>query len=214
MTLDAHKLAQGLTGKERAKLLIAHWHAQNNGKDIFSVPDERVLLYTPNDAVDRACWHLIEEYRWAYVLWRKEVERIWQVLLLTFQNIATMRVLPDDITEHSFVMLNKAELAQQAAHNIREFTEYQQAIAEIEKRADGLPLFDETTCKHIREWYDLAKQLRQLNNEWVTQFKLSETLVIAELPLREEYVKYYVEEIISIADLFTRRRVALAKKPL
>jgi hypothetical protein len=214
MTLDAHKLAQGLTGKERAKLLITHWHAQNNGKDIFSVPDERVLLYTPNDAVDRECWHLIEEYRWAYVLWRKEVERIWQVLLLTFQNIATMRVLPDDITEHSFVMLDKPALAQQAAHNLREFAEYQQAIAEIEKRGDGLPLFDETTYKHVREWYDFAKQLRQLNNEWVAEFKLPDALAIAELPPREEYVKYYVEEIVSIADLFTRRRVALAKKPI
>lgn len=214
MTLDARKLAEGLTGKERAKLLITHWHAQNNGKDIFSVPDERALLYTPNDAVDRECWHLIEVYRWAYVLWRKEVERIWQVLLLTFQNIATMRVLPDDIKEHSFVMLDKAELAQQAAHYLREFAEYQQAIAEIEKRGDGLALFDEMTYKHVKEWYDLAKQLRQLNNEWVAEFKLSDALIIAELPSREEYVKYYVEEILGIADLFTRRHVALAKKPL
>jgi hypothetical protein len=213
MGLDLTKLAQGLTGKERAKVLIANWQAKMDGKNIFSDADERALLDMYDERMDRECWYFIELYRWPYLLWRKEIERIWQVLLLIFQNIATLRTLPDDIKEHSFVMFNKEEMAVMAAFHLRELAEYQRAIAEIEKHGDGFPLFGEAVYKSFRERFDHAKQLRELNNTWVTDFKLSDNLLIVELKPREEYAKFYVEEVLRMAQFFVRKRESLGGRP-
>lgn len=202
--LNISKIAPNLSGKERAKLVIAHWHSQLDGKKIFNEADELTLLNISEVHIGVECWRLIELYRWSHVLWTREIERVWQVLLLIFQNIATLRTLPTDISEHSFIMFDLPQMRSMAELHLGEFAEYQQAIAEIEKEGDGLPLFDETTYSRFREWFNSAKEFTELWNTWANEFDKDNSLQIADPKPRDEYVRNLVNEVTLIAKLLSK----------
>jgi hypothetical protein len=193
MDLNIEKVAAKLTGKERAKLIIAEWNLQIlTNKQSLTEADKNVLLNLPNDQMDVECWHNVEMWRWVNFIWRKDIERVWQVLLLAFQNFAILRDLGPDFEGNPFAMFGLTEMKGILELNLTEFLEYEEALKEIEEII-GISPFDDKTSEQYRQWFNVAKEYVKYWNIAVDELKFEPTLKITVPVARIACVKDLVD---------------------
>ncbi len=182
-----------MTGKERGKLIITGWKNQIKNKPAFTESHQAVILNIPDEQMDIECWNSLELFKWTNFIWRKDIERIWQVLLLAIQNAAILRDAGDAFKDHPFVMYDLEVMKTIIASNYMEFREYEAAVKEVEKILDTAP-FDDDMMARYQQWLDLVGEVVKHWNLAVDELKLDPTTKIEKVPVAEARVKEKVEE--------------------
>jgi hypothetical protein len=191
MEFNFEKIAPLLSGKERAKLFITEMRLQMKGRKAFTESEKDELLSITYAKTDAECWYCIELYRWGNFMWRKEIERIWQVLMLTFQNLAIVRDMPTE--GNPFIMFSFPEMKSILELHLAEFLNYQEAIKCVEEMLET-PLFDEELDKRYSEWFKTAKNFVYYWNISIDEFSLDSAQKIYVPSVQVEHVNALIEE--------------------
>jgi hypothetical protein len=191
MDFNFEKIAPMLSGKERAKLLIAEMRLQMKGRKAFTETEKDALLTITYAKTDAECWYCIELFRWGNFMWRKEIERIWQVLMLTFQSLAIVRDMPAE--DNPFVMFSFPEMKSIFELHLAEFLDYEEVIKRVEEILES-PLFDDELHKRYDEWFKTAKDFVHYWNIAVDEFNLDPSQKIALPTVQGERAEALVEE--------------------